>query len=88
MDQKSNLFIECERLRAFLETNQLVQANGIVTRIENILNDIIAKESGADVEKHPLWNAFRASLRVKNKILSGQTREACTEMSSLREALS
>ena len=79
MEQKS-LAIDCQRIKHFLELNQLVQASGLVTRVESMLQDkITAESSPGGMEKHSLWQAFRSSFRVKSKILSGATSDALTE---------
>lgn len=84
MIEKTNLVIEIERLRSFLENNQLVQANAIVQKVEGMLQTVVAKESTTTLaENHPLWKPFRCSVRIKREILSGNTRAAETEAENI-----
>ena len=76
---ENTLAIDSQRRKHFLELNQLVQASGLVTRVESMLQDKIARESPGAIEKHPLWLAFRAAFRVKSRILSGLTKEALAD---------
>jgi len=89
MIEKTNLIIEVERLRSFLENNQLVQSNAIVQKLESMLQTIVCKESNEKLlaENHPLWKPFRCSVRIKREILSGNTKPAETEAESLAEML-
>ena len=87
-EQKTKLIIECERLRVFLSRNQLVQANATSQKIENILLDIIKKESTPEtIEDHPYWPARRAAHNAQNEILGGFTQKAETEANALAEIL-
>ena len=78
--EQTALVIECERLRGFLENNQLVQANGLVQKLVAILQETIAKESVPETaEKHAFWLPFRSAMRIRAKILGGITRDALAE---------
>ncbi len=85
MIEKTNIVIEVERLRSFLENNQLVQSNAIIQKLENMLYSAICKETTADLiaENNPLWKPFRCSVRIKREILSGKTKMAEEEANSL-----
>lgn len=80
---KTNCYFEMERLRSFLENNQLVQANAIVQKLEGIIIGILAKEAKDNAEGHPLWPAFRSTIRIKRDILSGKTVDSLAEMKKL-----
>lgn len=76
------LLIECEKLKAFLDHNQLVQANAVTKRIQGKLHDAVAadlKKTGGAPESHPLWKAFRDTFSIESRILSGKTKEALSE---------
>ena len=77
--EQTSLAIDCQRIKHFLELNQLVQASGLVTRVESMLGAKIAHDSPQAMEKHPLWLAYRATFRVKSRILSGLTKDALTD---------
>lgn len=86
--EKTKLIIECDRLRVFLSRNQLVQANAIAQKIENILLDVTTKESAPEtIEKHRLWPARRTAHNAQNEILGGFTEKAVVEASALAEML-
>ena len=86
--EKTKLIIECDRLRVFLGRNQLVQANAIAQKIENILLDVSSKESTAEtIEDHYLWPARRAAHNAQNEILGGFTEKAKIEADSLATML-
>ncbi len=75
---KSEAFIQIERLDFFLKNNQLVQANAISSRIEQLIRTEIAKSDKQD-ESHPLWYFFRSLRRCQNHIINGTTDLALIE---------
>lgn len=86
--EKTNVFIECERLRNFLENNQLVQANAIVQKLEVLLQADVAKDSQeTPVEGHPSWQPFRCVIRIKSRVLSGKRDEALAEATNLSKMI-
>lgn len=86
--EKTKLIVECDRLRVFLGRNQLVQANAIAQKIENILLDVATKESTAEtIEEHYLWPARRSAHNSQNEILGGFTEKAKVEADLLAELL-
>lgn len=80
--EANQLLIECEKLKSFLDHNQLVQANAVTKRIQGKLHDSVAadlKTTGGPAENHPLWKAFRGTFSIESRILSGNTKEALAE---------
>lgn len=78
------LIVECERLNIFLGRNQLVQANAIAQKLENMLLEIAMTESKPEtLESHPLWAARRAAYFTMSEILNGRTKEAVDEANKL-----
>jgi len=87
-NDKTRLIVECERLRVFLSRNQLVQANAIAQKMENILLDVVTKESKPEtIENHRLWPARRAAHNAQNEILGGFTAKAEIQANALAELL-
>lgn len=77
--ENARLLITYQRLNSFLENNQLVQANALVQKLEGMIQDAFKKETPKAIEQHPLWPAFRCCLRIKSKILGGETKQAFQE---------
>ena len=67
---KNETVVEFERVMAFLENNQLIQACAIVQRLENSFRDEISK-SKISADLHPVWQSFKAVLRTKALLLAG-----------------
>lgn len=84
-EQIVNLIIETEKLNCFLEHNQLIQANAINQKLNQILQDIVAKSE--DPEKHALWSAFKTTFRINRYILSGDTKDAHKELIDLAKMI-
>jgi hypothetical protein len=70
--------IELARLIAFLENNQLVQANAVCQKLEGIAQDVLAKLS-TKAEDDPLWHTYKACIRTKSYVLAGKTHDALAE---------
>jgi hypothetical protein len=83
MNNNAHLLITYQRLNSFLENNQLVQANALVQKLEGMLQDIFKQTRFLPqippIEQHPLWPAFRCCLRIRSKILGGETKQAFQE---------
>lgn len=87
-NRKNSVFVDGERLRNFLENNQLIQAHAIAQKLEVILQETLAKEADTSkIETHPLWPAFKACVRIKSRVLSGKTQEALSEAILLQKTV-
>lgn len=85
-----DLSIQCVRLKSFLDNNQLVQANAISKKIQGMIKDRLSADipKGTPMENHPLWGAYRITLRIESGILSGNRRLAANEAQNLLGAIS
>lgn len=90
-EERTSLYVHATRLNTFLQHNQLVQAHAIVQKLEASLQRIIERDCGTGsppkAEDHPLWKAFRGTVRAKSRILSGLASDARLESENLLSIL-
>ena len=78
------LIIECERLKVFLNRNQLVQANALCQKIEGVLVTVMTAESKPEtISAHPCWSTRTIVQSIQNEILCGSTQNAIVESKGL-----
>jgi len=76
-EDRNTILLESMKLRNFLETNHLVQANAIAQKLEGMVNDYLKKQPNP--EENPYWGTYISLLRIKSEILSGRQIEALRE---------
>lgn len=75
------LRINAVKVLCFLRNNQLVQANGVLQKIEAKLEERIEAPNSKQ-----FLDCLRMCLRAKSYILAGSDKEATTEIESLVKA--
>jgi hypothetical protein len=78
--RKHEVWLETVKLFEFCKQNQLVQANTIVTKLEQICYDEIFKNKLEDTD--PLWQLYHKYIRIKNLILGGKSVDCVNELKS------
>ena len=72
--------MEIVRLALFLENNQLVQGNASVSKLEQMIKNLLSqRDQSVKLESSSLWEALRACMRCRQAILSGETEKASGE---------
>lgn len=79
----NSILIDCEKMKSFLEHNQLVQASAMNQKIENIIQDFIIENNNIESDQNKYWGAMRESNITKSYIQSGKTAEALESVKKL-----
>jgi hypothetical protein len=82
-DERNRVAIEVARIKGFLDFNQLVQAHGISQKIEDMIRDVMLKESqDSKIEDHEWWETLRRARKLKEQLFKGNPNQEGHEMLS------
>jgi len=84
---KVELITQYVRLVNFLTQNQLVQANAILQRMENMILSEFRKTPEKDPSEHPFFSSFKVIKVLQQVVIQGRTADALKVSEDLKKVL-